>query len=201
MRRVGARGEVVTLILTGAWILGSLISGGAAPADVIREGTIDGVKGDGITVAVAGAGVTPVKISATTTFRSRQKTTVETIKPGDYVGVAARRGSDGTLTAVAINIFPPEFKDRIREGQFPMASGDIMTNATVMEYAVKVENRTLFLKYKDGASAITVPPTAEVYRLAVIRLSNLHAGMRVSIRGQMEGDGSITASSILVDQP
>lgn len=57
MRRVGARGGVVTLI-------------------------IDGVKGDGITVALAGAGVTPVKISATTTFRSRQKTTVETIQAG-----------------------------------------------------------------------------------------------------------------------
>ncbi len=201
MRHQDARGIVIPLILIGALVLGGVVLGTAAPADMIREGTIDGVKGDGITVALAGAGVTPVKIFATTTFRSRQKTTVETIKPGDYVGVAAKRGSDGTLTAVAINIFPPEFRGRIPEGQSPMVSGDIMTNATVMEYAVKVEDRTLFLKYKDGAAAIAVPPTAEVYRQTVIRLSDLHAGMHVTVRGQINPDGSITASSIVVDQP
>jgi len=82
-----------------------------------------------------------------------------------------------------------------------MTSGDVMTNVRVMEYAVKVENRTLFLKYQDGAAAIAVPPTTDVHRLTVLRLSDLRPGMRVAVRGVANPDGSITASSITGDQP
>jgi hypothetical protein len=75
------------------------------------------------------------------------------------------------------------------------------SNAIVMENIVKVEQRTLFLKYKDGAAAIALAPTSDVYRLTTIRLSDLHPGMHVVIRGQADPDGSITASSITADQP
>ena len=37
--------------------------------------------------------------------------------------------------------------------------------------------------------------------LTVIRLSDLHPGMHVVIRGQANPDGSITASSITADRP
>lgn len=43
--------------------------------------------------------------------------TLEAIRPNDFVGVTARREADGSLTALSINIFPPEFKDRIRQAQ------------------------------------------------------------------------------------
>ncbi len=201
MGRQDARGTVCAFILAGACIIGSVGLGNAQPAGVVREGTVDGVRGDGITVAMAGTAVTPVKISAATFIFSRQRVSVENIKPGDYVGVAAKRGADGTLTAISINIVPPEYKDRFRMGQSPMTSGDVMTNAQVMEYAVKVENRTLFLKYQDGAAAIAVPLTTDVHRLTVLRLSDLRPGMRVTVRGVANPDGSITASSITVDQP
>ncbi len=200
MRRQGARRTVFAIILAGACILGGVILGSAAPADVIREGTIDSVGGNGVTVALSGTGVTSVKLSATTFVISRQKATLESIRPGDYVGVDAKHGADGTLAAVSINIFPPEYKGRIRDGQFPLASGNTMTNAEVMEYAVKVETRTLFLKYKDGAAAIAVPLTTEIHRLTVIRPSDLRQGMHVTVRGVTNPDGSITASSITVDR-
>lgn len=187
-------------------VLASVVLTSAAPADVIREGTIENIAAGAIAVASTGtastgASVTSIKISPTTPVRGRQKTTLDAIKAGDFVGVTAKRGSDGTLVAVAINIFPAELKGRIPEGQSPMASGDTMTNPTVMENVVKVENRTLFLKYKDGAAAIAVPPTTDVNRLTVIRLSDLHPGMHVVIRGQANPDGSITASSITADRP
>ncbi len=201
MRRQGARRTVLAIVLAGTGILGGVIPGSAQPAGIVREGTVEGVRGDGITVALPGTGVTSVKLSATTSVVSRQKATLESIRPGDYVGVDAKHAADGTLAAVSINIFPPEYKGRIRDGQFPMASGDTMTNAEVMEYAVKVENRTLFLKYKDGAAAIAVPLTTEVHRLTVIRPSDLRQGMHVIVRGVTNPDGSITASSITVDRP
>jgi hypothetical protein len=201
MRRQHARSLGITVIVIGAGILGGAVAGHTAPATVVREGTIERVAGDGITVATTGAAPTQVKISAITFVVARQRATLETIKPGDYVGVDATRGPDGTLVAVAIHIFPPEYKDRVRMGQFPMTSGDVMTNAQVMESVVKVENRTLFLKYQDGAAAISVPPAAEVQRQTLIRLGDLHPGMHVVVRGAANPDGSIAASSISVDRP
>jgi len=201
MRRHDVRGTVPSIILAGVCILGGIAVGGAQPATVVREGTINGAGGDGITVSGAGGGPTSVKITATTFVISRQKVSVDNIRPGDYVGVDAKRGADGTLIAVSINILPPEYKGRFRLGQSPMASGDVMTNAQVMEYAVKVENRMLFLKYLDGAEAIAVPPTADVHRATVIRPNDLRAGMHVTVRGVANPDGSVTASSIIIDQP
>src|SRR3972149_1560791 len=55
------------------------------------------------------------------------------IKPNDFVAVTPRREPDGTLTALLINIFPPEFKGRVREAQFVMDSGNMMTNAVVFQ--------------------------------------------------------------------
>jgi multidrug efflux pump subunit AcrA (membrane-fusion protein) len=201
MDRRRGRGTAWVISLAGAWVLCGALLGRAAPADVTNEGLISGVGGGGMAIAVSGGGVAPVKISAATFISRREKVTLEAIKPGDLVGVDAKRTSDGMLVAVAIHIFAPERKGRVREGQFPMNSGDTMTNAEVMEHAVKVEGRTLFLKYKDGAAAIEVPPTTDVDRERVLRLSDLRPGMRVVVRGSANPDGSIAASSILVSQP
>ena len=201
MRRQ-VRGAVFAIMFAGAGILGGVIVPGSAQStNIVREGTINGVGGDGITVALTGAGVTPVKISPTTFVISRRTASLESIKPDDLLAVTAKREDNGTLTAILINIFPPEYKGRVREGQYPMDSGNVMTNATVMEYAARVENRMLYLKYKDGATAIVVPTTTEVHRLTVIRLRDLRAGMHVIARGIANPDGSITASSITVEQP
>jgi hypothetical protein len=195
------RGAVFAIIFAGASILGGVVPGGAQPANIVREGTINGVGGGGITVALTGAGVTPVKVSPTTSVIGRRKASLESIKPDDFLAVTAKREDNGTLTAILINILPPEYKSRAREGQFPMDSGNVMTNATVMEYAARVENRMLYLKYKDGAAAIAVPTTTEVHRLTVIRLSDLRPGAHARVRGVANPDGSITASSITVEEP
>ena len=195
------RGTAWVISLAGAWVLCGAIVGSAAPADVTSEGLISAVGGGVMAIAVSGGGVASVKISAATFISRREKVTLEAIKPGDHVGVDAKRAPDGMLVAVAIHIFAPERKGRIRDGQFPMNSGDTMTNAEVMEYAVKVEGRTLFLKYRDGATAIEVPLTTDVERERMLRLSDLRPGMRVVVRGLANPDGSIVAASIIVSQP
>jgi hypothetical protein len=201
MHRQAARGILVTLIVVGGCISESAAPGGAAPADIVRAGTIGSVNGDGITLTSEGSGVTSVRISPATRVLGRHPVGLDAIKPGDYLAVTSERKADGTLVAVSINIFPPELKGRVREGQFPMDTGNIMTNAEVMEYAVRIENQTLFLKYRDGASAITVPPATPVHRLTVIHLGDLRPGMHVVVRGIVNPDGSITASSLTADQP
>jgi hypothetical protein len=201
-----ARGAaaVSLLILSGTWLfVGRPAPATGAPADVARDGIIAGVGADGLSVTFAASGApaaTPVRVSAETRVVLRVKATLEAIKPGDFLAVTSKRGDDGGLTAVSINILPPEYKGRTREGQFLMESGNTMTNATVVQFAQRVEGHTLFLKYKEGAAAIAVPAATDIHRIVVTRLGALHKGMHVVVRGPANADGSIVASSIIADE-
>jgi hypothetical protein len=140
-----------------------------------------------------------VVLTPETTIIQRRQVTLEAIRPNDFVGVTARREADGSLTAISINIFPPEFKDRIRQAQFVMNTGNIMTNATVFQNVRRVEGRTLYLKLGDGTAVIAVPRDAVVLRLTLAKPSDLQAGMTVTIRGAAGADGSLTAATITFD--
>ena len=169
MRRFRGQGAAAlsVMILIGTWLPGHLAPAAGAPADVVREGIITSVGADALTVAFAASPTPPaipVRVSAATRVTRRQKTTLEAIKPGDYLAVTSKRGADGGLT---------------------------------MEFAERVEGRTLFLKYREGATAIAVPASTEI---VVSRLDELRKGMHVLVRGVVDPDGSIAASSITGDE-
>ncbi len=193
----------LVLVIAAAVIWTGEMSAGAAPADqvTVAEGTIAAVNGSSLTIAPAGGAKKAVKVEPDTLILSRQATTLGAIKPGDALGVAAKRGAHGSLTAISINILPPELWSRARKGQFPMASGDVMTNAVVTEYADRVDGRTLYMKYNEGTATIIVPTATEIHRLAMAGLSDLKPGMRVTVRGISNPDGTIKASTITFDRP
>jgi hypothetical protein len=171
----------------------------AAPDQpTLTEGTIAAVNGSGFTITVGG-GEKTVQVTSETLILSRQAATLASIKVGDPMGVAAKRETDGTLTAVSISIFSPELWDRARKGQWPMESGDIMTNAVVFQTVERVQGRTIYLKYNEGAAAINVPSAAAIRRLVTIRLADLKPGMHVMVRGTGNPDGTIKASSVSFD--
>ncbi|HEX4841210.1 MAG TPA: hypothetical protein VFV60_03495, partial [bacterium] len=124
---------------------------------------------------------------------------LETIKPNNFVGVTARRESDGSLTAISINIFPPEFRGRVREAQFVMDTGNVMTNATVFQSVRRIAGRTLYLKVNDGSVVIAVPKEAEVWLLTVMKAADLRPGTHAVARGGSGTDGTFVATAITVD--
>lgn len=186
----------ISIVLATA-VLGSPVSG-ALPAGQV-EGTISAV-GTG-TIMIADRDGTPVRVVVTgdTLVIQRGGTTLETIKPNNFVGVTARRESDGSLTAISINIFPPEFRGRVREAQFVMDTGNVMTNATVFQSVRRIAGRTLYLKVNDGSVVIAVPKEAEVWRLTVIKAADLRAGTHAIVRGGPGADGTFVATGITVD--
>ena len=202
MRELARAGGLV-LVIAMATVWSGALSAGAAPADQVSvvNGTIAAVNGSSLTLAPAGGAEKIVKIAPDTVILRRETTTLSAIKPGDAMGVAAKRGADGSLTAISINVIAPELWSRARKGQFPMASGDVMTNAVVMQIADRVEGRTLYLKYNDGAAAIIVPAAAEIHRVITIPLGDLKPGMLVTVRGVGNPDGTIKASTIILDRP
>ena len=187
---------VWTSIALAAAVWGSPVSG-APPGQV--EGTISAV-GAG-TIMLADRDGTPVRVVVTgdTLVIQRSGTTLETIKPNNLVGVTARRESDGSLTAISINIFPPEFRGRVREAQFMMDTGNVMTNATVFQSVRRIAGRTLYLKVNEGSVVIAVPKDAEVWRLTVITGADLRPGTHAVARGGPGADGAFVATGITVD--
>lgn len=165
------------------------------------EGTIDSVGPSGLTLTTAAGTRVEVKTTAETFILDRLPAGLQEIRAGDFIGVAARKEADGSLVAVSINIFAPALRGRIREGQFPMETGNIMTNAVVTQYVTRVSGRTVSLALTEGIATIAVPPSAEIHRLVVIALGDLRAGMRVTVRGSANPDRSITASSVTVEGP
>jgi hypothetical protein len=186
---------VLTLLLGGR--AGRTLAAPAAGGTV--EGTIAAVEAGGLTITTPTGGQVRVLLASETTIIQRRQVALEAIRPNDFVGVTARREPDGSLTALSINIFPPEFKDRIRQAQFVMNTGNIMTNATVFQNVRRIEGRTLYLRLGDGSAVIAVPKDAVVLRLTVARPSDLRAGMTVTVRGVAGTDGSLTAGTITVD--
>jgi len=191
------------LALVVATVSGLPLSAGAAPA--AGPGQIEGFvsDSDATSITVALRNNEKVRVTATAETRIILRTIVQLtdIKPNDFVAVTSRREPNGSLTAVSINILPPEYKGRMREAQFVMDSGNMMTNAVVFQNVRKIEGRTLYLRMPDGPSVINVPAMTDVFRLAVVKLTDLKPGMRVAVRGAGNPDGSLVAASITADAP
>jgi hypothetical protein len=202
--RFGAR-RVLPAAAAGAWAIAAAVLAAAgiaaaAPAPgSVADGTIAALDASSLTIATrAGAQVRAI-VNADTRIIRRQAAKLEQIQPKDFIGVAAKREPDGTLVAVAINIFPPEFRGRVREGQFPMETGNVMTNAFVFQNVRRVEGRTLYLNFPEGRAVIQVPRDAEINKLTQVRLADLRAGMRVTVRGPAAADGTITAATVTAE--
>ena len=191
----------IAIVLLLAVIVGLLPGTGlTAPAGPGQtEGRIAAVESDAVTITTQAGAQVRVLISAETTIIQRRPVALETIKPNDFVGVTALREADGSLTALSINIFPPEYKDRIRQAQFVMETGNIMTNAVVFQNVRRVEGRTLYLKLAEGSVIIAVPNDAAVLRLTLAKVDDLRPGMAVVVRGTARADGSLAATTITVD--
>ena len=201
MKNLCVRGWLLVAIATA--VVGWPLSAGAAPAAGPSqiEGLVSAVDGNTLTVALRNNDKVRVAATADTRIILRASVQLTDIKPNDFIAVTSKREADGSLTAVLINIFPPEFKGRVREAQFVMDSGNMMTNAVVFQNVRKIEGRTLYLRMPDGPSVINVPAMTEVFRLTVIKLTDLKPGMRVVVRGAGNADGSLAAVSITADAP
>ena len=180
----------------------TMMSGANQNAQAVQTtvaGTISAINGNTIFVTTGDNQVKTVTIDQKSLILGRSKATLASIQPGEALGVAAIRATDGSLSATAINIFTPELWQQVRKGQFPMANGQVMTNAPVEKVGAEMKNRVLYLKYQMLSAAITVPDAAEIHRMVGQKLGALKTGLKISARGTDKADGSLTAASINFD--
>ncbi len=160
---------------------GSSAMSAAGPAPI--TGTIVSIEGSTLVLAVPDGTSPRVVLQPDTAIFGRQPSALDSIMPGEAMGVTATRADDGSLTATIINVFTPGVWEKVRKGQWDMGPpGLVMTNAQVDKIANKVEGRTLYMKYQMLTAAIAVPLSAQVWRMVPLKLSDLKTGMKVTVR-------------------
>jgi Domain of unknown function (DUF5666) len=122
----------------------------------------------------------------------------EDIKPGDYVGVTARKQADGMLTAVEVHYLPPQ----VPSGHmaWDLEPNTSMTNANVEAMVTAAGKRELTLKYKNGTDKILVPEGIPLVRAVPGSRSDLKVGEYVFLIAQVKPDGTMFAPSIQVSK-
>jgi hypothetical protein len=198
-------GKLAVLLLAAAVLTGAAVAVSAQapgqPKNETIEGTLAAISRGTLAVTLPDGSVKPVMLLPDSLVLGRQPATLDAIKPDDAVGVASRRGSGGSLTAVYINIFSPELWKVVRKGTFPMESGDLMSNAVVTEYVAGVQGRVLTLKYQGETTAINVPENTRINRLITEKVNDLTKGSHIIVRATVDPEGYITASSVIYDLP
>lgn len=192
------------------WACVSLLGGGIPilavvalaqlPADVMLvRGTIDRAEPAAVSVRVKD-GLTRVAITEKTAYTAVFAARVEDIKAGEYVGITARRGSDGGWQAVEVHIFPEAMRG-LSEGHYPWDfPGTTMTNAVVTEVVQKVEGRLLTLTPKGQSVQIVVPPAATIVRIELGKADLVRVGAGTVVVARKGADGSLTALRVYVGQ-
>ena len=148
----------------------------------------------------------------------RAPTSIDAIKPGTFIGTAAKPGPNGTLVASEVHIFPETMRGT-GEGHRPMSTlpGSTMTNATVAGVSPSASSgrgtmtnatvekvgeagkgRTLKLTYKGGEQTVFVPGNVPVVTVEDGSRASLAPGEHVIVYAQRDTNGDLAAQRISV---
>lgn len=210
MHRSWIRFAILTLAL------GFAASAGAQATQTIR-GDVAAIDGKTLRLKSASGQETAIALPDNPRVSVRVPTSIDAIKPGDFVGTAATPGPNGTLVASEVHIIPEALRGT-GEGHRPMPTlpGSTMTNATVSGVTssskargtmtnATVENvgaagkgRTLKLTYKGGEQTVFVPENVPVVMLEAGSRASLSPGEHVIAYAKRDASGGLVAQRISV---
>lgn len=194
----GGRWSLAAVALVTGLALAASVGLAAAQVHGNRVvGTIQSVDAGGLTVAGRDGNTTVVKTTAATKIRTSRKATFEEIRQGDYVRVSAKQAADGSLSAVALQSAPGNALGQ-KGGRRSGRSGNVMISGIAGRPTGTGTGRTLMVTYPGGTATVGVPQDARIARLEALPVAGLKTGMRVFVNGNSNADGSITASTIMV---
>ncbi|HTH96646.1 MAG TPA: hypothetical protein VL574_04465, partial [Stellaceae bacterium] len=153
------------------------------------HGTITGVHKDHIDFTSLGGATSTIALMPNTTYVLVEKTTLRSVKKGNFVGVGAMEQADGALVATEVTIFPESMRGR-GEGNRPWEMPKSqMTNGTVGDIKGKT-SKSLTVAYKGGQKDIKVVKQTVIVKLVPGNTKLLKKGAKVSINAIKTGDAS-----------
>lgn len=190
----------------------------AAQSPQTLRGDIAGLHGNALHLKSATGQDTTVKLPDDVRVSLRVPAKLEDIKPGTFVGTAAKPGPNGTLVASEVHIFPESMRGT-GEGHRPMdtmpgstmtnatvsgvspqaAKGSgTMTNATVANVGAAGKGRTLKLTYKGGEQTVFVPDQTPIVRVEAGNRASLAPQEHVIVYAMRDTNGDLAAQRISV---
>ncbi len=188
------------IVLAAASIVMSSEAALAAGTTSNVRGTIEHVAGDTMQVKESNGTSITVHLAQNATIASVAKASLSDVKPGTFIGTAARPQPDGRLQALEVHIFPESMRGT-GEGNraWDAGHGSSMTNGTVGQEVNKVEGNTLTVKYRGGEKTVTVAPSTKVVALVPGDRNDLKPNEKVFIpAATAAGSGSFEASRVTV---
>ena len=172
-----------------------------AQTNVRVRGTITAFDGKEVAVKSLEGKNLQVALAENTTVSYPKALTLADLKPGVGLGATATKRPDGTLVALAVNVFPPE-RGVPNPGHRPLDSqpGATMTNATVSTVVEAANGRELTLTYTGGSQTLLVPEGVPIVMSVPADRSLLKPGEYVSVTANVGADGKMTAQRIQVSK-
>ncbi len=203
MRNIQRPARLAFLAISAVFMAAATLAGFAQAMTTVTsvDGTIAAISGQTVTLTLSTGATKTVAFQPKTIISRVEKSSLDQIKPGDALGVTSRRESDGSLTALKINIFSPEIYKIVPRREFVMTTGDTMTNAVVKAFVKAVDAQTLTMTLPSGTSTIKVAHDVPVFRMVSVKAADLTTGLHVLVRGTQAPDGTLRASMISFDQP
>ena len=193
------RGFVLALGLTLALGIAPSIAQQNQTAPVRLRGEITHIDRDVITIKTPQGQPMTVMLTSDASVTSVKPARLGDIKPGRFVGTAARPEPNGHSRAIEVHIFP--VGSRLGEGHRPWdpEPGATMTNADVTAAAVKAGNGTLTLATGGQDYIIDVPPGTPIVSMTPGTRALVKKGAYVVINQALPGaGGAYSAKSITV---
>ncbi len=195
--------KIMKIRLTAlALALVAFAAGGTAQAQTMRvRGQITHVDGDSIQVKTVDGKRLTIALSPDATVTSVVPAKLAEIKPGRFVGTAARPEANhpDRLQAIEVHIFPPG--SRLGEGHRPWdpEPGATMTNADVTAAVAHARRGALTLTTGGKSFDIDVPPGTPIVAMNPGSRSLVKKGARITINQVATGsDGTLSAKAITV---
>jgi hypothetical protein len=194
-RRAALTAFALTL---GVWIAPQSHAQDASATQRV-SGTIMRVDGDMLYLRGSNGQPATVLLTPDATVTAVKPAKLTDIKPGRFVGTAARPEAGGRWQTIEVHIFP--VGSRLGEGHRPWAPepGATMTNADVTAAAVKAANGKMTLATGGQTYEFDVPKGTPIVTMAPSTRALIRKGAHVVINQAQPGaGGSYTAKSIVV---
>ena len=188
------RVRILAAVVALAALAGGAAGATAQPVTTVM-GTVASAMAKSATITTASGTMTVTFTDGTRVIR-RLPASLGDVKAGTLLAVTASKAGDGTLSAVSITIL--DALPESRRGQWPMESGNVMTNMNVTSVVVGTAGRTIKLRYKYQIATIRVPDNTPINRVELGTVADLKAGAHVTIRGAAGADGSVAAQFISI---
>jgi hypothetical protein len=173
----------------------------STPVQRIR-GEVVRIKGDMLGIRGRDGDTLSVQVDNDAQIVSVSPASLADIKPGEFIGTAAARQSDGTFRADEVHLFPESMRGT-GEGVSPW--DDRTTNSeTTKSSTATAENhekgRTLTITFQGGERRVFVPSNAPIVRFSPATFAALRVGAAVFIIVTESPDHTLRASTVAVGQ-